>query len=234
MPAMTLQSIIDRAAAQADMADGFVQPQTWVDWYNVAARALALFMARSGWVYNFAVSQDNEPDYTIEIPDFPLAILGVYEVRDGRYRPLFPQSQAEFRRDTTTGDAKFYCASMDANSDELVVRLYPTPTSGTYRALFFALPEDLTLTDLETAATVQWPLGFEEKIVLELAQKALVKEESDTRAVEKLMEKTDQMVEEFCWSRYLADSPTIRNVDLTVRGWANSMIYSPYESWYWL
>lgn len=239
MPSMTLQSIIDRAAAIADMDGDFVTPQTWVDWYNVEARALALFIARSGWVYNMTESQDNSSDYTITVPDEPLAILGVYEVRDGYYRPLLPQTQAEFTRQDpdnspVTGDAQFYCATMADLGDDLTISLYPLPTSGTYRALFYRNVADATVADLELADTAQWPLGFEERIVLGMAKRALIREESDTRAVERLIAEQEQRIEEFCWNRLAADAPMIRNTDKVKRGWYPTMQFGRYESWYWL
>src|SRR5512139_1488436 len=110
MRAFTVQQLIDRAAAIADMHDSFVTPAQWLAWYNTEARALELFIARSGWVINLASSVDAGASYTATITGAPLAILGVYEVRDGRYRPLKFQNQVDFTRKnvaaaTDTGDA---------------------------------------------------------------------------------------------------------------------------------
>lgn len=238
MPAFTLQKIIDRAAAQADMRDGFVAATEWVDWYNVESRALELFMARNGWIQNLVTSvSDSSSPYTITLPDYTLAVMGVYEVRDGRYRPLRFRSQADIRRGSDTGPAMEYSVTMDDGSDDLTVNLYPAPTTGTYTALCFAgrepVPNDDDI-DLE-GTDVQWPLGFEERIVLGMALKALTKEESDTRPVEKLLEREDQRIEEFCWSRQIAEAPTVRNTDRVNRGWGwdERMLYGSYESWYW-
>ena len=235
MPAFTVQQIIDRAAAIADMDGNFVTPAQWLAWFNPEQRALELFTARSGWVHDLATTVDADANYTITLTGVPLAVLGVYEVRDNRYRPLKFQNQVDFSRQpystpADTGDAHYYSIVTNSGSDSVQVQLYPKPTSGTYRCLY------LTGRAVATAITdsYYWPLSWEERIVLGLARKALIKEESDSRPIEKLMAEQDAVIEEFCWNRVLAESPRVRNVDRTDRGWQDEMTYGPYESWYWL
>jgi hypothetical protein len=156
-------------------------------------------------------------------------------VRDGRYRALQYQAPVDFTRQDNaspadTGDAHYYTILTDPASDNLAVHLYPKPSTGTYRCLYMAGATPVTaLTD-----SVRWPMGFEERLVLGMARRALMKENSDTRQVETLMVEQDRIIEEFCWSRNIAEAPTVRNVDRTRRGWQSYMMYGPYESWYWL
>lgn len=228
MPAFTVQALIDRAAAIADMHDGFVTPEQWLAWLNTESRALELFVVRSGWIEPQTATVDASGG-TITVPN-PLAIVGVYEVRDGRYRALTYKSPADFNRSTDTGDAHYFTITSASGDDNLTVTLYPTPSSGTYRCLYMAGATPVTaVTD-----TVRWPMGFEERIVLGMARRALVKENSDSRQIETLVVEQDRVIEEFCWSRAIADSPTVRNVDQDKRGWQSTMLYGPYESWYWL
>lgn len=237
MPAFTVQEIVDRAAAIADMDGNFVSPAQWLAWYNAESRALEFFIARSGWVHNTASSVDSSSGYEISIPEAnrPMALIGVYEVRDGRYRPLKFQNTVDFTRQSygapaTTGDAHFYSVESSPTQDKLTIYLFPLPSSGTYRVLYLAGREPVDdLTD-----SVNWPLGWEERIVLGMARRALIKEESDSRVIEKLMAEQDAIIEEFCWNRVLAESPRLRNVDSRDRGWSEDLIFGPYESWYWL
>lgn len=235
MPAFTVQQLIDRAAAIADMHDNFVTPAQWCRWYDIEARALELFIARSGWVQDLAATSDAVSG-TITLTGVPLAVLGVYEVRDGRYRALKFQNQVDFTRQSysspaDTGDAHYYTVLTSNSSDDVTIQFYPKPASGTYRALYLAGRTDSPVTE---ASSVRWPLGWEERIVLGMAEKALTKEESDTRPIEKLIAREEQTIEEFCWSRQMANSAHVRNIDRTERGWSDDMTFGPYESWYWL
>ena len=230
MPAFTVQQLIDRAAAIADMDGNFVRPEQWLAWYNVEVRALELFIARNGYVTNLAETADNDSLYTIPISDSTLAILGVFEVRDGRYRALRFSNQVDMARGLVNGDAQEYMAVMGDLDDGLVIDLFPKPTSGTYRALY--LEGSAPAEALDDAAN--WPLGWEERLVLGMARKALVKEESDTRKIEQMMVEQDTIIEEFCWSRSLASAPQVRNVDRVQRGWSDTMPFGSYESWLWV
>lgn len=235
MPAFTVQQLIDRAAAQADMHDNFVTPAQWVAWYNAEARALELFIARSGWVSNLASSVDAGVTYTASVSTAALAVLGAYEVVNGKYRPLKFQNQVDFTHQnvaaaTSTGPAHSYAILSSDSSDTLTVHFYPQPTSGTYRVLYLAGRTPATT----VASSAFWPLGWEERIVLGMARRALIKEESDPRKIEQMMAEQDALIEEFCWNRNFGSAPLIRNVDGVQRGWSDEMSYGTYESWHWL
>lgn len=235
MPSFTVQTLIDRAAAIADMHDGFVTPTQWITWLNTESRALELFVVRSGWIEPQASTVDSSSG-VITVTS-PLAILGVYEVRDGRYRPIKYQAQVDFTRQSNaspadTGDAHYYTIMSNTADDNLVIHFYPKPASGTYRCLYLAGYTPATaVTD-----SVRWPLGFEERIVLGMAKRALIKENSDTSQIDQLILEQERTIEEFCWSRQIAQAPILRNTDRSERGWGwhDSMSFGPYESWYWL
>ena len=206
MPSFTAQTLIDRAAAIADMHDGFVTPTQWITWLNTESRALELFVIRSGYIQPLAATVD-AASFAITVPS-PLVILGVYEVSGNRYRPLYHQTQLDFTRQpyatpADSGDARAYTIVSNSGSDDLTVQFYPKPTTGTYRALY--IPNS-TVTAAVTDS-VRWPLGFEERIVLGMARRALMKEESSTSQVDSLIAEQDRTIEEFCWSRNLSGMP---------------------------
>lgn len=236
MPSFTVQTLIDRAAAIADMHDGFVTPAMWLAWLNTESRALELFVVRSGWIEPQATTVDAAS--SVITVTSPLAILGVYEVRDGRYRPLKYQPQVDFTKQAysspaDTGDAAFYTVMSGTSDDNLTIHMYPKPAStATYRCLYLAGYTPAT----SVSSTVRWPLGFEERIVLGMAKRALVRENSETRQVDELIAEQDRTIEEFCWSRSLAEAPVVRNSDHKLRGWgwSDNMTYGPFETWLWL
>lgn len=236
MPAFTAQALIDRAAAISDMHDGFVTPAQWLAWLNTEIRALDIFTARNGYVLSTPTSTSTSAaPYTIEVSGEMLAVLGVWEVRDTRYRRLTLQNPIDFQRQdnatgTNTGEARYYSVVRTPGADTHTIYLYPRPTSGTYMAL--TLPVS---TLASTVATSLWyPLGFEERLVLGMARKAMVKDESDESGLIRLIREQEQLIEEACWSRQIGEAPRVRNVDDTERGWSNYPDWPPYATWFWL
>jgi hypothetical protein len=233
MPAFTGQQLVNRAASVADQHDGFVTPEECLDWLNVEARALDVFCARHGWKLRaFAQTTVASAPYSITLPDETLALLGVWELTsDGRYRPLEHTDAVTSRiqdplTGPDTGEAREFWT--ESAGDGVTVYLYPRPTSGTYVAIY--LPSTARFTDLEDTAT--YPLGFEEWIVLNLALRMLVKEESDTRKVEDLILKEERKISEMGWQRQMAEVPKIRKQRRT--SWAYEPLYPEVVRWHWL
>lgn len=244
MPTFTLQNIVNRAAAIADVHDTFVQPSTWLDWFNAERRALEIFKARHGGgmaMQNMAsvsvIGVDRVPLISSGINEF-MALVGVWENISGRLRPLKLVNWVDYNwqdeAGPTTGKAQ-YVRIEDYNTDgqevATILRFYPRDPSGTYLIFYLKAPATATaLTD-----TFSQPLGLEERIVLGMARRALVKEESDMSAVDKLIAEQDKLVEEYCWDRSFAQSHAVRNVDTTQRGWLTLDGFIPPgpESWMW-
>lgn len=233
MPAFTVQEIVNRAAFQSDMHDDFVSPDAWLAWFNVEQRALELFCARKGWVIGpvTTTTVTNAP-YTLTLPANSIGLIGVWEVdSSGRYRLLQHTDAVSFRKqDPITGPisgaAREY--AVELSGDVMTVSLFPRPISGTYFALTIGTtPSVTTLSDSRT-----YPLGIEEWVVLRLARRALTKEESDTRPVERLLSVEEAKVEEVCWARALAETPTIRRRVNTE--WMADLLYPEVARWVWL
>ncbi len=246
MPTFTVQNIVDRAAAISDMHDTFVTPAQWLAWFNVERRALELFKARHAGVamgnvttVSTGVGVDRYPLATSGVNE-TMAIVGVWQVMNtGRLRPLrivpWVDNFVQDEGGPDVGPAQ-YVTIEDNNTDGVEVntlfRFYPRDPNGNYLIMYLKAP--VAVTSLIT--TFSQPLGLEERIVLGMAKRALIKEESDTSAIDELIKKMDQQVEEYCWQRSFAQTPTVRNVDRVQRGWVDMDNFTPPspESWFWL
>lgn len=243
MPVFTVQSVINRAAALADMHDTFVQPETWLSWFNTERMALQLFKARHGAVaqniaFDSVTGADKYPLSTGGVTQF-IALVGVWELTSSqRLRPLrFVPYADNLWQDVAgpiTGPSNTVSIE-DTNNDGADVatflRFFPRDPTGTYLIAYIKAPTALT----DPGQSFSEPVGLEERIVLGMARRALIKEESDTSAVEKLIREHDQIVEEYVWSRSFAQAPGVRNVDYVQRGWMSMDTFVPpsIDSWVW-
>lgn len=359
MPTVTVQNLIDRAKATADMRDNFVTPSQWTQWATQERYALDLFLARSGWTlplsdFDITVTGSEAGSFPVNPNGGVMAIVCVYEYNSqGRMRMLRPNDAMGFLKQVPgatgnpTGDSRSY--RVQWTGDNLVLNLFPEPTAGeTYRVVYIAHPRKLVLSltatdpeipatyasgtvledgmdiaatyrvagtvgngktitfvgDLDTGTTtglwvdgenavyhyniapnfptfatfaadaagsaywnitgnsghiqldrvltasggaelipaeaeawestsVAYPMGWEERIVLGMARRALIKEESDTRGVDSEIQLWDARIEEACWNRVLTNSPTVRNTDDLYYGWTDRYSIPPVGLWLW-
>lgn len=87
---------------------------------------------------------------------------------------------------------------------------------------------------LARATQVTYPMGWEERIVLGMARRALIKEESETRAIDSEIALWESRIEESAWSRVLSESPTVRNSDMTNYAWTDRYSVPPYTYWFFV
>lgn len=247
MPTTTVADLVDRAKAVSDMRDNFVTPTQWLYWASQERLALDLFLARSGWPLNMedfdiTVTGAEAGDYAVNPTGGVMAIVCVYQYdSSGRIRLLENQDAVSFLKrapgytGSPSGNANYYRAIV--SGDGLVLNLYPEPKAGeTYRVVYIPHPKKLVLSSPgaweETSVT--YPMGWEERIVLGMARRALIKEESETRSVDQEIALWDSRIEEACWSRTLASSPSVRNVDLLHYGWVDRLSIPPLTYWTWV
>lgn len=241
MPNITTGEIVDRARAAADMRDDFVTLSQWMYWMNVEHRSLQVRIARMGYVL-----QESSVDITavgdVSYPiDEPLAVIGVYEVTSAgfyrRLRAVNPQDGHRQATNAAIGPAQEWIARRDPTpiSTFLNVSFFPNPSQGTYRIFYVAHPPKLVYAQVATDGTnsVDYPLSWEEAVVLRLARRALAKEESDTQDIDAQIAASDRDIEESIFSRQLMDAPVIRNVDKRDRGWWQPYPYPwpPVSQW---
>ncbi len=204
-------------------------------WMNQAKRQLDLMIARAGCVQNehsYVLTATGAVAYSF--PE-PLALLAVHEMdTSGRIRRLEEMNAIEgfqyLGAAPVTGSATRY--RLTQAPSELRLSLYPVPSSGSYLVTVIKQGDTLVLDNPlegETDAVI-YPMGWEEWIVLEMAKRALIKEEGDSRGIERLQKQVEQFVEENAWSRALADAPSVR--DSRVTGDLTSyLVYGAPASW---
>lgn len=229
----SVQTLIDRAKAAADMTDHFVTDAQWLLWVNVEHRALLYFLARSGYILR-AESLDINVDGGGEYPltQEPLAIIGVWEQRDDRrMRQLRYNNLVDGTRQMgdgagpDRGPALEFNISWNGEDDPSAgyrINFWPEPDSGTYVVKYIANPAALTLTD-----SVNYPGGWEERIVLRLARRAIAKEEGDPRMIDSEIATVESWIQEAVWNQNLSSSPVVRNVDKVERGWVPMLPWPP-------
>lgn len=243
MPAFTVQTLIDRAAVIADMHDDFVKPEQWLSWFNTERRALSVFMATHGgstrnMQFLTKTGVDLEPLASLGAGDF-IAVVGVWEKQStGQLRPLrLVEFVDNYNQDTggnITGPAQTVSIEESINDGTEVavsLRFFPRDQTGTYFIVLLAGPPDV----ISVGGTASFPMGLEERVVVGMARRALVKEESDTTEVLKMIKEQDQLVEEYCWNRSVAQGKSVRNVDRLQRGWQHmdNLVLPGSELWLW-
>lgn len=244
MPGILVSDIIQRASVQADMVDGFVDSSTWLSWFKQESKALDILLARNGWAQaiKFDTQTVTTDSMTVASGNDILAVIGVWEVVNNRYRHLTLKAQPDFYLQPAgtggvTGRATQWTLAAPQNGatggTAYTVNLYPRPLGGTYAIGYLATQygdgSTPALTDV-----VYYPMGFEEWIVLRLARRALIKEESSTSGIDQLLTDEEQKIEEACWERQLTETPSVRNVDRAERGWDNMVNFPPPIGWYWV
>lgn len=237
---VTTDTLLTRARAISDMADNFVSRAVWLLWLNQANLQLSLFIARAGYMHRPVVLPLTATGAsTYAVPEC-MAIVGVHEKRSGGgYRRIEPNQAVEglYPDSASVGFPQRWHADT-ADDGSIALSFYPNPGSGDYVVTYLATPTPLVwLGDalLEepvptVSATVNYPMGWEEWLVLEMARHATIKEEGDTRAIEKLKQDIEQHIGDSIHDRALNDAPVVRNTDST-SPYTLSLVYGPRGAW---
>lgn len=244
MPQVTTTELIERAKLAADIHDNFVTPRQWMYWASQERMALDIFIARSGWTQSFEtidITVDGTEDgvFTISPADGlgVMAVVAVHQIdSDGPRRLEYkdPASWSFYQTDTAEGNSRYYrCKRV---GDEVEAHLAPLPSVGeTYRVTYLPHPPRLTVDAAPATGytnAVSYPMGWEEYIVLGMAVRAADKEESDSRALERQMDKIKADIEQLNWDRSF-DGMAVINSDADRRGWNNRIVLPSAASWWW-
>ena len=241
MPTFAVQDLIQRAADIADVHDNFVSPSTWLSWFNIENKALSLKMARKGGamanIQTASVPVGSADQYQATDLGAQLAVVGVWEIRPDftmRNVRIVPYVDSLFQAagGPITGPAQVVNITRSSVNDDLIFRFFPRDPSGIYHIMTHPRPNEAT----SVLSTQTFPMGLEERVVLGMARRALIKEESDPSGVDGLIKELDQHVEDFCWGQTFAQAQAVRNTDGTQRGWykLGSLQYPTPDAWYWL
>lgn len=245
MPTTTVATLIDRAKTASDMRDNFVTPTQWEYWASQERLALDHFLARSGWTlplseFNITVTGSEGGSYTVNPTGGVMAIVCVLQYdSSGRLRLLEHQDAVTFLRrlpgTNAVGHGRYY--RVTNSGDSLVLNIFPEPAAAeTYRVVYIAHPKKLKISAPGTweEASVSYPMGWEERIVLGMARRALIKEESDTRSIDTEIALWESRIEEAAWDRVLTSSPAVRNIDTQHYGWSDRYSVPPFGLWIWV
>lgn len=242
----TTRELVLRAMAAGDMHDDPASAAQWMYWATQENLALSVTLARAGWTLNIktqTITVTGSEAGRFELTSTPLAVVAVHELRaDGRVRSIEHNNAVDFLQQSVggsqpKGSPSEFRAYWDQDDDSVVLNFYPEPTTGMQILVsYIPHPLKLTLTDPAPdgyALSVNYPLGFEERIVLGMARRALAKEESDTREIVGQIVECDSFIEQAVWDRVFSAHSSVRNVDSTTRGWTLNAMY-PAPSLWWV
>lgn len=225
------------------MQDEFVNDTEWMYWATQERMALDIFLLRSGWDSNFTTQSftvTGAENGVFQLAAKALAVVSIHESTSQGVRLLSHNNAADFLRQIPGSSLNRGHATefrVRTAGDDLILNLFPEPLVGeTYLVTYIPAPDMLVLSTPGTgqATDVTYPLGWEERIVLGMARRALIKEESETRKVEELIKELESQIEEVTFARVMSDVPTIRNVDRDRRGWTERLLFPLWQQWAWL
>lgn len=242
MPTVTTAELVARAKAISDMHDNFVTPEEWMYWATQERLSLDYLMARSGWIQNVTevtVTTNGAGNYDLGL--IPLAVLCVHESSSQGLRRLRYNNAVDFKRQNqgstlVTGAAVEYCLKLNLQNEDagLIINFFPEPPSGSYVVSIIPGNLPLSLTPiLGYERSVLYPQGWEERIVLGMARRALIKEESDVSNVSRLIASVEAEIERAVWNMVTSEAPIIRNGDAQHYGWDRDIYYPPSVQWRW-
>ena len=230
MGTTTVPELIARAQAISDQEDNFVTRAQWLVWANLKKKELEVKAAQLGvpyHQYDETITLTGALEYTVSEP---LAILGLYYVEsDGRLRKLKYMDPVQARRigNGTAGDPTRWWVRRNTDND-ITILIQPVPTSGTLLLQCISYPKNLVYDTPsgDNEATVKYPLGWEEYIVLGMAERALAKEETVNPVLDRLIAECNAHIESSAGNYIMASVPTIRNVKEENEGM--------FDPWVWL
>lgn len=228
MATVTVPELVSRAVAAADMTDNFVSEAVWLYWANVANKKLAVKVAQLGVPYNQydeVITLDGSSEYTIAEP---LAVVGVYFVQsDGKLKKLkavHSSQRINYNGITTIGDPREFHVRRDLNN--IVLDFYPLPATGSVVVRAITYPDKLVYNTpgvgVGKADYVNYPLGWEDFIVLHMARNALAKEETVNPMIEAQLKDCELHIESSSSNYLLTDLPKIldtKNSDFEPDTW---------------
>ncbi len=215
MPTVAVSELIERAKIAADMENSnFVSSSGWLYFVNSEYKNLYTRVARMGWplkTTNIIVTSTGAYSYSIAEP---AAIISVRRVgTDGSLTRVPIKSEISLKHNTPlTGMPREVIISKGA-ADTIVLKFNPNPAIGTvFHVNTVAVPTQL-ISGIGAGTTISLPLGWEERIVLGMARKALGKEETTNSVIERDIIEMDNVIENSAYSFLLAESGTVTDMN---------------------
>lgn len=204
MPAVAYTEIIERAKQAADMNDGFPSDATWLYWLNAEYKKLWVRLIRSGYppaISNESITADGSSQYNI---DEPSAVIAVYGVRSSGstlkyFRVPVKHAWQQIRSSVNSYPYECYLIPNHIYTGQIGIVFQPNPTSGTYLVVTIPQPYKVVSGTPTPGAnesnSVYLPFGWEERIVLGMARRALTKEETVNPSLEREINEVDEQID---------------------------------------
>lgn len=221
--------LIDRAKVAADMSDGFPSTAGWLYFLNAEYRKLWVRLIRSG--YPPSVSYESIP--TVQVTTFggtsyslvePSAIIAVYGYRQmgettQYYRIPIKRIWEQNKVRSGTYPRECYIGS-NFSTGQMYIRFFPDPPTGqTFFVVSVPKPNKIVsgvpnnTPPNSESNSVDLPFGWEERVVLGMAQRALAKEETVNPAIEREISAVDEQIDTHVSDYILQQSNTAVNVN---------------------
>jgi len=223
--------MIDRAKSAADMHDGFPSTTTWLYFLNAELRKLWVKIVRGG--YPITVNQESITSTGASQYDItePFAVLSVVEIIGDRYYNVPIKPVWSTHRVTTGQHAKEVYVFPNVATGELSFRFYPTPPAGNvFLVNIIDKPKKIVsgTPSANESNSVQLPFGWEERVVLGMAQRALAAEETVNPAIEREISAIEEQIDTHVHDYIMRQANTVENMNDA------PYVYSDYRGWFYL
>lgn len=226
--ATTVAELVSRVREYADARDDgdspYISDTAILAWLNQENRRLVRRVGRLGYAWGLTTLSFS----TTQALTDALAIAGVFQVDGTRYCPVPRRVEG-----ATYDSARKYWTASKGSTGTTTITVGET---GTYEVRYIPAPARLVLTGATpptTEASVYYPAGWEEVLVLGAALRAKAKEGSDTESplLRQLYQDEWEDVEVEAAN---SDAMTlVRNLDAqSPPGWGPNISY--IDAWYWL
>lgn len=226
MASVTVTSLVTQTRQRADLVKSrFVTDAEVASYVDSRNKELFALLVKHSLIHaeaEQAITADGSAYYAL--PDRYFGTLDVmYDQGSNTEFCRLPRlSHRERPRTTGTSQAVGYRITGDG------IVLYPAVTSGSYKHYYITSPLQLveTVSDATTeTATVNYPMGWEEFIILGAAIDCLSKEETVNGALNSKFADMQRRILDEASMREMSEAPTVQNVDREgepgrVRGWA--------------
>lgn len=246
MASVQVTELITRVRDITDCNDDqFVTDAMILRWLNNARPRLDAMIARAGWVLNMASDgTDSGPsdlvNGAIEINDEVMAVVAVFEYfSDGSTRGPLRSTHPTWVSETTASASSHYFVDGPGITPSGVttktrVNLRPVPQAGDYLVYYIPVGDQL-VTGTPAADQddeVNYPNGWEEWLVLEVARQVLAREETVNPAIEQRKLEIEKSVVQMAGDRLFAQGPKVR--DVASQGTDQSSLLIEPWTWVWL
>lgn len=218
MASVTVTTLLQRVEDAVDM-ENFVSQATLLRWANTVHPQFVAKIARHGWapiISSYTITATGATSYTPTSSGTPvemIAIVGVYRSDGDSFIKLRPVDHAQ-KPSTTSYEQADYFRVRTLEAGGVSIELFPVPSAGTYIVDYIPVPSVLVTSapGAGQVSSVNYPAGWEEWLVLKLAQQCLAREETINPKIDEQFAKLELEIERQIRDR-VAGTAKIRNAD---------------------